>query len=159
MALQYNNQNILHYRNMSRVDEDAVNAMIEPLVIIKNDEENQHIQIKVTPFNYNNSDKNLLSFIEKAQYFKQKIRRSILGETSVSNEDIAPNTNITLVHLINYYDLSDGIVDEYNEFLNGLNNGGDTGGFDNNISGLFGTYFLDMSPDSLTELTDAINGN
>lgn len=158
MALGYNEQHILHYRNMSKVNETVVNDLIEPLVILKSDENNQHVQIKVTPFNHNNTDKRVLSFSEKAQYFKKQIRCSILGNAPVVSEDVAPNTNITLVHLINYFDLSDGIAQEYAEFLDGLNNGGDTQGFDNDIIGFYGTYFLDLKSDSLVEFTNAING-
>jgi len=142
---------------MSRIDEGTIASMIEPLVIIKANEENQHVQIKVTPFNHTNTDKEILSFADKIQYYRTKVRQSILGESDVTDSDVAANTTVTMLHIIDYYDLIDGISDEFNEFVDGLNNGGDTGGFDNDITGFFGKYFLDLNTDSLAELTAAIN--
>lgn len=157
----YNPQHVLHYRSMVDAgnNNSEINALSEPVVVIHSDGENKHTQIKVVPFSYVHVDKAALTFAEKVQYFRKKIRRAALhvGGVNIEVSNVLANTSVVLSQTTDAIDYSDGIIQEMADFNTGFITKPVTD-FGGDIDRFFRSHFIDMSPDSLAEVNAEING-
>lgn len=143
-------QQIFHYGKLAGVDEAAVAAHPDSIVII-GDLDKKHTQIRVLPFNTFNQEKNALSFVEKMQYFKKEVRDT-RGNGSVPVAITPENTAVTVTPLADFFTPLDGLEDEFADFMDGFINNKPASGYGSNIDGLFGDLFIDISETALTEL-------
>ena len=154
---RFNPQQILHYRTIATVDEQEVRSFSEPLVVVHYDGDNEHIQAKVEPFSTNHSAKLQLTFAEKIQYYKKKVRRSALYKNDhrdVVSVDTAGDGDYILEKVVPT-DYSDGIGQELADFNTGFTTKPVTAFAD--INSFFQGFFYDISPADLADMTAEIN--
>ena len=149
-------QQIFHYGKLAGVDEAAVTAHPDSIVII-GDLDKKHTQIRVLPFNTFNQEKNALSFVEKMQYFKKEVRDT-RGNGSVPVAITPENTAVTTTPLADFFTPRDGLEDEFADFMDGFVNKPESG-YGSDVSGLFGDLFIDISETALTELTSGLTAS
>ncbi len=144
-------QNIYHFNSLESVNQSQFGTILDPIVIIADDKNDNHTQIKVLPFNLFNTDKNELDFKDKMQYFKRTIQEEY-GKNIVT---IQANNDIVTTHINLFEEISNLTTDELTEFMTGLNTFFDV---PYTIDVFFGTKFLDLKPETLTEFKTTING-
>jgi hypothetical protein len=152
MKLDLNDtQNILHYSKFELVNETEINAYPDSIVVISSNTEHKHEQIRVLPFNEFNTDKEVLSFSAKLQYFKKEIRNNRGNVVNVTPENLAVVTQ----NLYSFFTGTDGLEDEYADFLLGF----DTRPFaaqENNLQAFFGKYYIDLSAEVISDLNEGL---
>lgn len=144
-------QNIYHFNSLESVEESQFGTILDPIVVIAEDKSGNHTQIKVLPFNLFNTDKNELDFKDKMQYFKRTIREEY-GKNIVTIES---NNDIVTTHINLFNEISNLTTDAVTEFMIGLNTSFDV---PYTFDVFFGTKFLDLKPETLTEFKTTING-
>ncbi len=149
------NQRIFHYNKLELVDENAVNGQPDSIVIIAENADKKHEQIRVLPFNTFNQDKYSVSFTDKVQYFKKELR-NLKGGSTVNV--IPHNTAIVTDHISDFFTHEDGLDDEFASFVDGFTNKPPSG-FGGNIDGFFGDIFVDISEEALVELEEGLGTN
>ena len=97
------------------------------------------------------SDKNELDFKDKMQYFKRTIRVAY-GANIVTIES---NNDIVTTHINLFNEISNLTTDEVTEFMTGFNTSID---IPYTFDVFFGTKFLDLKPETLTEFKTTIKG-
>lgn len=139
-------QNIFHYGKLDLVDDTTLNAYSDALVILQSNTERKHEQIRVLPFNTANTDKELLPFTEKRNFFN----RVTFGKGDT--KEITPeNFTVLATHVSDFFTPKNGLADEIVEFNDGFNNGMVTG-FENNYTGFFGAHFVDLDKETMVDL-------
>lgn len=144
-------QNIYHFNSLESVEESQFGAILDPIIVIAEDKSGDHTQIKVLPFNLFNTDKNELDFKDKMQYFKRTIREAY-GANIVT---IQSNNDIVTTHIDLFNEISNLTTDEVTEFMTGFNTSID---IPYTFDVFFGTKFLDLKPETLTEFKTTIKG-
>lgn len=145
-------QGIYHFRKIADVDQSQFADVLDPIVVIAEDDAGKHTQIKVLPFNALNDDKKTLSFKDKVQYFQRTIRERY-GKNVIA--ELVANTGVVALQI----DLIDVVTnlttDEMTEFLSGFNTLFNTG---YTMDNFFGSMYLDLDPQTLADFTAGING-
>lgn len=134
-------QTIVHFESLGKVNENKFNNSLDPIVIYR--KKGAQVQISVQPFNFDNKDKEGLSFVDKLSHFS-RISRTLYS--NVVLEDIVVDTTIS----IDSFDLG-----TYNDFLISFNNP-----LDNKITvdRFFGSVFMELQDTDLTKFTNGITG-
>lgn len=133
-------QLLVHFKSLSYVNEQKFGTSEDPIVIFKS--KGKLEQVKVLPFNYDNSTKSTLPFVEKMQYFSKKI--SVFRNNVVLYED-ERNLDVTAVVSLDY-----GTVEELEFNLKNPTN------LNMTLDNFFGSIFLDLKIDSIEEFRNGI---
>lgn len=156
METKLSERKILHYLDVKFVDDKLIkqNTNVGPLVVLQC-ANGSHVQVKVSPFNSFNQEKEELSFAEKMKFYKKKTR-SLMSKPRYVTED-APNYTVLAEIISNYFDLRDGTEQELAEFTSGIGHPITTG-YENDYVGFFGNKFVDFDQTSLSEITKGLQG-
>ena len=133
-------QTLVHFESIERVSESEFRGSIDPIVVYRKKGEQE--QVNVQPFNYDNPEKENLSFETKLQHFSKTTRDL---RTNVIKSEQLPN----LVSIsIDSYDL--GTV---NDFYVALTSPTDMGIL---YDRFFGSVFIEMSQEDLNDFQNGL---
>jgi len=140
---------VLHYKRLEDINEDAINNSSSPLVVIQymDDYDNKHFQIRVRPFNKDHTEKEALPFENRLVYYKRELRN--VFKTPPSYE-LLPESDFLASLVTNYFTAEDGFEDEFAEFMLGWNTKPYTG-YENNMMGFFEDHYLGLTMYELNE--------
>lgn len=149
---------IIHYENQAKIDAAQVAAKPAPTIVIANAANfgKQHAQIKVLPFTSEHTDKESLPFIEKLAFFPKVLRNATPEQPSVKQE-IAAAASVAQF-ITGFFNPNDGYADEFAEFMDGFNNKPSTG-YEDNLMGFFGSRFVPLSSNELSEFNAGVMSN
>lgn len=148
-------QKIFHYNKMATIDEATINNEPDSIVIIAENAQHKHEQIRVLPFNAANVDKNALSFADKVQYFKKEVR-PLRGDEGANPVVVVPeNLAIVTTTITSFFTPEDGLDDEFALFVDGFTNKPESG-YGANIDGFFTDIFVDISEGTIAELESGL---
>jgi|SaaInlStandDraft_4_1057021.scaffolds.fasta_scaffold15299_3 hypothetical protein len=140
-------QGIHHFRTIDTVNEDYFTTF-DPVVVVKSNDDGNHVQIKIVPFNANNGNKRNLSFREKMQYFKRTVRKkfgtrgnSVLSRAVADETVVMKNQEITIS--------IETIGTDFSEFSTGFNTPFDLG---MTYEEFFGNTYLGLNQQNLNNL-------
>lgn len=155
MALQIPERSILHYLSIDHVNDAEIKAKtVEGPLVVLHINEGKHLQVKISPFNAGNKNKESLSFKDRLQYYR-KTERSLASKQSFKNNFASDPTAVAEFIATYFSNISHGFETEYNDFVDGFNNMPVTG-FEGDLLGFFGSYYLNWTEDSLDELSTGI---
>ena len=156
METKLSERKILHYLDIDFVDDKLIkNSVNEGPLVVFQCQEGKHVQVKVSPFNMFNQEKEDLPFTEKLQFYRKKT--SNLASKPTEEHLDSPNYTVLAEIIGNYFDLRDGDAQEMAEFNSGIKHPIVTG-YEDDYVGFFGNKFVDFNQSSLTEIIKGLQG-